>query len=105
MSELKFEVGKNYRTRAGEKLLCAHVFPGKILLVNELARTYGTRWPDGMLSSSMSGPHDIVGEWREPRQWTVYVVEYSDGQVEETMNPGRRKILAKRTLTEGEGLE
>jgi len=105
--KLKFEVGKHYRTRSGDKLLCVHVMKdGKPIVVNEAADTYGHREPDGAGYSSLgSGPHDIVSEWREPRQWTVYAVECRDGVIGITTEPGTRKILAKATLTEGEGLE
>ena len=102
--QLTFEVGKSYRTRGGEKLLCVHIFPNKALFVNESLKTFGTRWLDGRLSNEPDNPHDIVGEWREPRQWTVYVVEYSDGETVSSLNPGDRKIVGSATVTEGEGL-
>jgi hypothetical protein len=103
--QLKFEVGKHYRTRSGDKLLCVHVFPPrKALFVNELAKTYGTRWPDGRVEYTAESPHDIVSEWRESRQWTVYVVDCHGGTVA-TTDPGNRAVLAKGALTEGEGLE
>jgi hypothetical protein len=61
--------------------------------------------PNGRYSTHGYSSCDIIGEWRDPRTWTVYVVEYSDGFGEVTLTPGRRKILARVTVTEGEGLE
>ena len=107
---LKFEVGKHYRTRNGDKLLCVHVLKcGKPIVVNEAADTYGHREPDGAGARRVdpgSGPWDIVGEWREPRTWTVCIVEYStEGDLCATLYPGNRKVLAAARVTEGEGLE
>ena len=105
--QLKFEVGKHYRTRTGEKLLCLWVFRnGSALFVNAAADTYGYRCCNGRVySTDDASPHDIVGEWREPRQWTVYVVQVIDEMIGVTTEAGSRKILARVTVTEGEGLE
>ena len=106
---LKFEAGKHYRTRSGDKLLCVHVLKcGKPIVVDEASDTYGHRQPDGAGARSDglgAGPWDIIGEWREPRTWEVYVVENIYGEGDTTMEPGSRKVLARVTATEGEGLE
>ena len=41
----------------------------------------------------------------QPRQWTVCVVECYDGLVGVTTEPGNRTVLARVTVTEGEGLD
>jgi len=104
--QLKFEVGKHYRTQCGDKWLCAYVQRnGDVLLVN--AKTEKTQHCSSDGGSRYCGrENDIVSEWREPRQWTVYVVERSgEGGPYLTLSPGDRNILARVTVTEGEGLD
>ena len=104
MTELKFEKDKHYRTRSDRKALCVHVWPDGSALFIDGGEHWRTNTTGRYLATGKT-LLDIVDEWREPRQWDVYIVEYSDGEVEGTMNPGNRKVLAKRRLTEGEGLE
>jgi len=103
--QLKFEVGKHYRSRCGDKWLCAFIQRnGDALLVN--AKTERIQHCSSDARSRYCGrENDIVAEWREPWQWTVYVVEFArDHEICATMSPGGRKILARVTVTEGEGL-
>jgi hypothetical protein len=103
--QLKFEKDKHYRKRSGDKRLCIWVFgDGSALLVDETQDIYEYRSPTGRVSLTREMPNDIVGEWREPRQWTFYFVEHGDGGVCGTLYPGARKVLARVTVTEGEGL-
>ena len=68
MSELKFEVGKHYRTLDGGKRLCVWVFSdGYGLFVDENRDFFHCRDETGSDSPEES-PNDIVSEWREPRQ-------------------------------------
>lgn len=103
---LTFEVGKHYRTRDDRKALCVHVWiDGSAAIVSN--DWWCWCWKVNSAGRYAVNEHsfDIVGEWREPRQWTVYVVEYSDDDVDVTFVPGVRRVLARVTVTEGEGLE
>ena len=103
--QLKFEAGKHYRTRNGDKRLCVWVFgDGSALLVDETRDIYEYRNPTGRVSLTRESPNDIVSEWRELRQWTVYVIEYNTGHWAVTTVPGGSKVLARVIVTEGEGL-
>jgi len=97
--QLKFEAGKHYRTQRGDKRLCVWVFrSGTALFVNETVDTYEYHHKDSP---------DIIAEWREPRTWEVYIVEYADGTVTATLQDlcsVRGLRLARVTVTEGEGL-
>ena len=107
--QLKFEVGKHYRTRSGRKAKCVHAWEdGGALFVATDPDVAWSVGANGKCTGSET-PYDIVAEWREPRQWTVYIYEREDktcvplfvgpAHVSANMSP-----LAKRRLTEGEGL-
>jgi hypothetical protein len=110
---LKFEKDKHYRTRDGRKVLCAYVWTdGQAAMLDTaesrqfcLVRANGCVNKDGYSTS-----WDIVAEWREPRQWTVYVYERPDKTcVPILVGPAHVSssltLLARVTVTEGEGLE
>ena len=106
MTELKFEVGKHYRTRDGGKSLCVYSWnSGTAVFVSGVPGEAWTVSDDGRHRIGYTTPHDIVSEWHEPRQWTVCIVEYSiEGDLCATLYPGNRKVLAAARVTEGEGL-
>jgi hypothetical protein len=97
--DMKFEVGKYYKRADGEKALCVHVWEGGIGLFIR---------PDKFGYTCHAAPDsgDITGEWKEPRKWTVYVVECNDsGGPWATLNLlDHHVILARHDMTEGDGL-
>ena len=66
VGNIKFQRGKDYRTREGKKRLCVYVWLcGDALLVDESDETptgYLSH-PNGRLTRSGEHPGDIVGEW------------------------------------------
>lgn len=114
--QLKFEAGKHYRTRGGDKVLCVHVLKcGKPIVVNEAADTYGHRDEDGTTPhASFPTPWDIVGEWQEQleqrifvnrRDTTKFMVLSQYDSPAEFADPQFWRPFARVTVTEGEGLE
>ena len=105
---MKFEVGKYYKRRDGQKALCVYVWPnGTAAFV--LADRPMWSWSVGVSGSADSRvvcDSDITGEWKELREWTVYVVECNNsGGPWATLDPqGHHTILARHELTEGNGL-
>ena len=100
--QLKFEKGKHYRTTDDRKLLCTWAFSsGDGLFINEERDTWAYHLKDSP---------EIVAEWREPRQWTVYIYE-REGKTCVPLFVGPAHVAATLTLlarvpaTEGEGLE
>ena len=101
--------GWMYDTRYGRKAECVHVWEdgGALFVATDPDVAWSVR-ANGKCTGSET-PDDIVAEWREPRQWTVYIYEREDktcvplfvgpAHVSANMSP-----LAKRRLTEGEGL-
>lgn len=86
MSEIKWEVGKKYRTENGTWAICAAIigphptsgdvwFP--IFMHHEDGTTNG-HTIDGRWVNNGSEPRDIVGEWVEPREFVrdVLLLEY-----------------------------
>ena len=113
MSELKYEVGKHYRLRNGNKVLMLYINPGNgRLLVLRLPDKH-VFWlcQNGFyLDSEEWDVRDIVSEWQEPRQWTVYIYE-REGKTCVPLFVGPAHVAANMTLlarvpaTEGEGLK
>ena len=104
---MKFETGKYYRRSDKQKALCVYVWPnGTAAFV--LADSPMCAWSVGVLGSADSQlvcDSDIIGEWREPRKWRVYVVNTPNGITRATLYPGgHSEILAVVEVTEGEGL-
>jgi hypothetical protein len=63
---------------------------------------------NGQYDHAVSHGLDIVSEWRDPRQWEVYIVEYENGIVRAALHvreSHRHLIRACATVTEGEGLD
>jgi hypothetical protein len=110
---MKIEAGKYYKTRDGRKAYVAAV------LENPLGRTVthkclgfvGDRymsWTDNGHEWSCFGgnPSDLIAEWREPREWTVSIVDVGDGTYCTTVHPHfGGKVLARVVVREGEGVE
>jgi hypothetical protein len=106
----KFEVGKHYRTERGRKATCVHIWPGDGVhfVCDGPPRDFWTVHNDGTYAPGNESAYDIVGEWREPRTWTVYVIEYADGSVGVSLQDvcsTRGSRRARVTVTEGQGLE
>ena len=106
---LKFEKDKHYRSRCGEQWLCVFIQRnGDALLVNtKTERTQYCR-SDGV-SIHCGNANDIEAEWRNPRQWTVYIYERQDKTCAAVLvGPAHvspnMTLLARVTVTEGEGL-
>jgi hypothetical protein len=107
-TEFQFKVGEYYRTREGHKALCVHIWSdGSGLFVCQTGSKHAwlTYSDAHCVGTGHERINDIVAEWREPRQWTICVVECYDGLVGVTTEPGNRTVLARVTVTEGEGLE
>jgi hypothetical protein len=108
-NQLKFEVGRHYRTRGGHKALCVHIWPhgGVLFVCDDRPFNAWTVRSDGTFAHGQISHWDIIDEWREPRTWEVYVMEYADGitRVTQFHAAAKGKIIARVTVTEGEGLE
>jgi hypothetical protein len=104
----KFEVGKYYRTRSKRKALCVHVWEdGGALFIDTDPDVAWSVKANGKCTN-VETPYDIIGEWRPPRTWTVYVIEYADGSVGVSLQDvcsTRGSRRARVTVTEGQGLE
>jgi hypothetical protein len=111
MSELKLEAGKFYKTRDGRRAYVAAVLENPLGHVGEyhaagFIGNYHCFWTINGRNYLHSGPSDLIEEWREPREWTVYVCEddlrYSHYALLDP--PSHGKLLARVTVREGEGL-
>jgi hypothetical protein len=105
---MTFEVGEHYKRADGEKALCVYVWGDRGVGLFVLPGLWGTHWvagSDGVEVTLSQQCRDIIGEWKEPRKWTVCVVEcVSSGGLWATMNPvADDVILARHTITEGDG--
>jgi hypothetical protein len=116
MSALKLEAGKYYRTRDKRRAYVAAVgcpFGG----AQECEQGIGWIEGSGEHSWTTSGRFfgdkeeanaDLVAEWREPREWTVYVYDHHDGCFATSLallQDTRYKLLARVVVREGEGVE
>jgi len=76
VSTIKFEKGKFYKTRDGEKAECFHTSVGgdeAILFVVERIGDYFATCPDGVYSTrGCESPNDIISEWPEERVVWVF---------------------------------
>jgi hypothetical protein len=103
----KFKKDKHYTDRAGNRYCCLWVKDNGNAWVIDLETEYvSCRHPSGTdweYYTTAEHPTDIIGEWREPRTWEVYVVGDIDCALA-AMAPCGRNILARVTITEGEGL-
>ncbi len=91
---MKLEVGKFYKTRAGDKVRVLLTdlpedLAGRtvLALVNETSSDWDTEYfmADGSYSDpTYCSDHDIVSEWREPKTVKVqrYVVVWPDGDTQ-----------------------
>lgn len=66
---LKFEVGKFYKNRTGEKVLCVYVgekpvFPVLFIIVGK-ENSYRTKIDGGFTASGIESYLDIIGEWED----------------------------------------
>ena len=107
---MKFESGQYYRRRDGQNALCVYVWPnGTAAFV--LADRPMWSWSVGVSGTADSQwvcDSDIIGEWKEPRKWTVYLCErhgkvFASVDVYEPL-PSEFTIIARTELTEGDGL-
>lgn len=110
--QLKFEVGKHYRTRDGRKATLLLVRPNYMVGEVEGCPVAPTTWfSSGRIYAFPTDDElDLVAEWREPKRITVYwyrgVGRYS--ALEEisakTRDQDCWQLIAKRQIVEGEGL-
>ena len=69
-TEIKFEVGKYYRTRGGEKVKLLEIWPDGTMLFAPLpAKSVFWTSRYGQYDLMESHFRDIVSEWRDPRHW------------------------------------
>ena len=108
---LKFEAGKHYRTRDSMKALCVHVWGNETaVFVCDDPDPHGSWcvYANGRYEMGHASPLDLVSEWREPRHWTVYITEFDatsgDVVIATFSRPDSGRIIAKATVTEGEGM-
>jgi hypothetical protein len=118
MSELKLEAGRYYRTRDGRKAYVVAVLLSPFgkpksndnNCVGFIEGDTGIYWwyATGHRFNGMGEmPEDLIDEWREPREWTVYVCEDRINQNVYPLlfRPGAGNLLARVTVREGEGVE
>jgi len=111
--ELKFEAGKLYQTRGKHVVKCVHVFfRGLTLWAHDETEHGWTTEGDGRYyrSGEQTCDWDIIGEYHEPRRWTVDVWEhkwdkrlmiaFDDDQMTESW-----ERIARCEIAEGEGLD
>ena len=106
---MKFETGKYYRRQDKQKALCVYVWPnGTAAFV--LADTPMCSWVVGIrgnASAQVTTGFDIIGEWREPRKWKVWLIECPNGVIDVLLCRPTQPTLTVRAIvevTEGDGL-
>jgi hypothetical protein len=113
MSELKLVAGKYYRTRDGRKAYVAAALenplgrPASDPIVGFIGDDDFSWRENGQFLPSQLSACDLIAEWREPREWTVYVYDRHDGCVATSLallQDTRYTLLARVTVREGEGL-
>lgn len=122
MSEIKFEVGKFYRTRDNRKLkfigdsrdaeYCTHNSPLVFIDMKNGCRIFLNE--NGRVRDASDNELDIVGEWKEPvtrtARFSFYLVRSSDGEfhVTDVMPPWMLPVIGHKsvevTITEGDGI-
>jgi hypothetical protein len=110
--QLKFEVGKHYRTRDGKKATVLLIRP--TYMVGEIKDRLDSPyiWQPGGNWHLEAMPYscDLVAEWREPARVMVRVYRnYVSGELMATdsgiqVNPDGWQLIAHREIVEGEGL-
>jgi hypothetical protein len=112
---MKLEAGKYYKTRDGRRAYVAAVLENPLGAVGTcypvlgyIGDIYASWRLDGRASREPEVPGDLIAEWREPREWTVYVYDHHDGCVATSLallQDQRYKLLARVVVREGEGVE
>ena len=126
MNNLKFEVGKCYRTRDGRKATVLLIRPGYTVLLirpgymtGEIEGFDATRgpfvWTTGgsFYRETIPSDLDLVAEWREPVRLRVVLTEKRMGNAKrlqvfredefEASGPGMYEVIDTFELVEGEG--
>jgi hypothetical protein len=110
---MKLEAGKYYKTRDGRRAYVAAVLENPLGAVGTcypvlgyIGDIYASWRLDGRASREPEVPGDLIAEWREPREWTVYVYACKGGDVvSSTTEWVGLKPLARVVVREGEGVE
>lgn len=114
MTELKFEVGKLYRTRDGDiRRVVFIAAPGHfpIISIYRTSKDFGAAAPVGHTiegycrSEEYFCGDDLVGEYFEPREWTIWVKglqvqEHTAGNAEGTDHSWREQGWEKIRVRE-----
>jgi hypothetical protein len=110
-TEIRWEIGWYYRTRAGRKARLVWRTKGGLLIfvMEDIEGVFWT-YADGRYSKTGMNDFDIMAEWREPRQWDVgiYQEKGASTNVVASLCVGEQvgyELVARVTVTEGEGLE
>jgi hypothetical protein len=106
--QLKFEVGKHYRTRDGRKATVLLILTGYMVgTIGKDAMPVIWFAGGGAASEPYSTADDLVSEWREPARVMARVFRHRiSGNVEiwrVAPNPDWQ-LIAQREIVEGEGL-
>ena len=119
MSNLKFEVGKHYRTRDGHKAMVLLIRPYYMVGEVDVGEVDGYAGPfiwmldGGSYSEAIPCNSDLVAEWREPaRLWVMLVRHRATGAVrvfeQKDLSVSWHElyeVLGRFELVEGEGLK
>ena len=107
--QLKFEVGKCYRTRNGRKVTIWLVRPGYV--IGELEGSHGpTAWTlgGGYFTKPIEHELDLVAEWREPARVTARLYRNTASGAVKVFAHHRPssdwELIGKGEIVEGEGL-
>jgi hypothetical protein len=117
---MEIKAGTYWKTRDGRKAYVAAVLENPLGAVGTcypvlgyIGDIYASWRLDGRASREPEVPGDLIAEWREPREWTVYVCE--DRVYQSVPNPTvyplldeppvHGKLVARVVVREGEGVE
>lgn len=105
------EANKYYKTRSGNKAYVVSTenpfgdlsqYPILGYIKNKLQATWNT---DGKYILDIDHEYDLVEEWKDPITFDVYLYKNSMGYFTSSTYDKRCILVAKTTITEGQGLE
>lgn len=113
---MKFEAGKYYKTRVGQKAFVAATenpfCPSFYPIIGYISdSTSVAKWTPGggFFNSFTQSPYDLISEWKEPVTVTKWLLLWSDGTTSLSCTipllPVSHLVAFKQvTITEGEGM-